>query len=143
MRIVTHDLAVLAGAGLRFVGIDHKVVGPLAHLLGHERPLEAGREAGAAPPPQARCLDLVDDPVVALFDERLCAVPGAAAAGAFKAPVIEAIEVLEDAVLVFEHKRLRSSSPLLPAIGVALSPSRGHRLSRTIFFAINLRCEQS
>ena len=47
VRIVPHDLAVLAGAGLALVGIDDEVGGPRI-ALGHERPLEAGREAGAA-----------------------------------------------------------------------------------------------
>src|SRR5690606_5887434 len=47
MRVVAHDVAVLAGAGLRFVGIDDQIAGPL-RLLGHERPFEPGREAGAA-----------------------------------------------------------------------------------------------
>ena len=48
MRIVPHDLAVLAGAGLGFVGIDDEIMRPLVRLLGHERPFQAGREAGAA-----------------------------------------------------------------------------------------------
>ncbi len=52
MRIVAHDLAVLAGAGLGFVGIDHEIMRPLAQGLGHERPLQAGRKAGAAAPAQ-------------------------------------------------------------------------------------------
>ena len=32
MRIVPHDLAVLAGAGLGFVGVDHEIMRPLAQL---------------------------------------------------------------------------------------------------------------
>ena len=60
MRIMPHDLAVLAGAGLRLVGVDHEIGRPRI-ALGHERPLEAGREARAAAAAQARRLDLVDD----------------------------------------------------------------------------------
>ena len=61
MRIVPHDLAVLAGAGLGLVGIDDEIVRPAVRLLGHERPFEAGREAGAAAAAQAGRLHLVDD----------------------------------------------------------------------------------
>ncbi len=52
VRIVPHDLAVLAGAGLRFVAVDDEV-GRAGIVLRHERPLEAGREAGAAATAQA------------------------------------------------------------------------------------------
>ena len=104
MRVVPHDLAVLAGAGLGFVGIDHEIMRAAVGLLGHERPFQPGREAGAAAPAQARSLHLVDDPVAALLQHRLGAVPGAARARAFEAPVMLAVEVLEDAVLVLEHR---------------------------------------
>ena len=66
MRIVPHDLPVLAGAGLRLVGVDDEIVRPPIRLLRHERPFEAGREAGAAAAAQAGLLHLVDDPVAAL-----------------------------------------------------------------------------
>ena len=45
--VVAQDFAILAGAGLRFVGIDDEVGGARVFLW-HERPFEAGREAGAA-----------------------------------------------------------------------------------------------
>ena len=60
VRRPAHDLAVLEGAGLRLVGVADEVV-RLAVVLRHEGPLEAGREAGAAAPAQARLLDLLDD----------------------------------------------------------------------------------
>ena len=54
MRIVPHDLAVLAGAGLGLVGIDDEVMGTLADLLRHERPFqrrsETRRRRGRAGP---------------------------------------------------------------------------------------------
>src|SRR5262245_44551000 len=103
VRTVPHDLAVLAGAGLGFIGVDHEVVRPAVGLLGHERPFQAGREPGPAAPAQARGLDLVDDPVAPLLHDGLAAVPGAAGARAGKAPVVQAIEIGEDAVLVREH----------------------------------------
>jgi hypothetical protein len=57
--VEAEDLPVLAGARLRFVGIDDQIVGPLALLLGHEGPLQAGGEAGPAAPAQAGRLDLI------------------------------------------------------------------------------------
>src|SRR3984957_213997 len=104
MRIVPHDLAVLAGAGFGLVGIDHEIARPaVGRFLRHERPFQPGREARPAATAQARGLHLVDDSVAALVDDRLGAVPGAAAARTLKAPVMEAVEILEDAVLVIEH----------------------------------------
>ena len=106
MRIVPHDLAVLAGAGLGLVGVDDEVVRPAVVLLRHERPLQPGREAGAAAAAQARRLHLVDDPVAALLDDGLGAVPGAARARALEAPVLETVEIAEDAILVGEHRSI-------------------------------------
>ena len=62
LRVMPHDLAILAGARLRFVGIDDQV-GRTRVGLGHERPFEAGREAGSATAAQAGGLDFLDDPV--------------------------------------------------------------------------------
>ena len=103
MRVVPHDLAILAGAGFGLVGVDHEIMRPAVRLLGHERPFEPGREAGAAAAAQPRGLHLVDDPVAALLQHRLGAVPGAARARAFEAPVVETVEIGENAVLVLEH----------------------------------------
>ena len=103
VRIVAQDVAILAGAGLGLVGVDHEIVRPVLHFLGHERPLQAGREARAAAAAQAGLLHLVDDPVAALVEDRLGVVPGAALARALEPPVVEAVEVGEDAVLVGEH----------------------------------------
>ena len=47
MRIVAHHLAVLAGAGLGFVGIDDQIARPVGRF-GHERPFQPGRKSGAA-----------------------------------------------------------------------------------------------
>ncbi len=103
MRIVAHDLAVFAGAGLGFVGVDHEVMRPLAQRLGHERPFQPGREAGAAAAAQARRLHVVDDALAAFFQDRLGAVPGAARPRALEAPVVAAVKIEKDAVLVSEH----------------------------------------
>ena len=55
VRIVAHDVPVLAGAGLGFVGVDDQIVRTAVALVvrRHEGPFEPGREAGAAPAAQA------------------------------------------------------------------------------------------
>src|SRR5690606_22913790 len=52
--VVSHDVAVLAGAGLRCVRIDDEIARAPDALLGHERPLQTGREAGTATAAEAR-----------------------------------------------------------------------------------------
>src|SRR5262249_27545151 len=73
-------------------------------LLGHERPFEAGREAGAAATAQVRLLDLVDDGVAAARELALGVVPGAALPGTGEVPIMHPIEILEDAVVVAQHR---------------------------------------
>jgi hypothetical protein len=60
--------------------------------------------ARAAAAAQPGGLDLGDDRVAALLQDRLGAVPGAALARAFEAEVALAVEIPEDAVLVVEHR---------------------------------------
>ncbi len=49
MRIEAQDFAILAGAGLRFIGVDHEIGRSVRiGLLGHERPFEAGRKSRPA-----------------------------------------------------------------------------------------------
>merc|ERR1719322_2035930 len=52
VRVVPHDLPVLARAGLTLVGVDHEVLWPPVVRLVHEAPLEPRRKPGAAPAPQ-------------------------------------------------------------------------------------------
>ena len=105
------DFPVLAGAGLALVGVDDEVMRPAAGFLGHERPFHAGAEAGAAAPAEAGVLDLLDNPIAALFDQLLGFVPIAAPARAFKADVPLAVNVGEDAVPVLEHQASPDRSP--------------------------------
>src|ERR1700733_9909513 len=102
VRIEAEDVAILASAGLALVRVDHQIARPVA-FLGHEGPFEAGGKTRPAAPAQARGLDLVHDPVTALADQLLGAVPIAALPGAGQAPIELAVEIGEDAVLVGEH----------------------------------------
>ena len=103
MRIVPHDLAILARAGLRLVGVDDEITRPAIGLLGHERPFQPGRKSRAAAAALARGFHFVNDGVAAFFQDRLGAVPGAARARAIEVPAMMAVEIFEDAVLVGEH----------------------------------------
>ena len=101
MRIVAQDFAVLAGAGLGFIGVNDEIMRTAVIFLRHEGPLETRREASAAATAKARSLHLVDDPVTALFDDLLGAVPVAARQHAFQGLVLEAVEIGKDAILIF------------------------------------------
>ena len=63
VRIVSHDLAILAGARLAFVSVYDQIFGPTVGRLVHEAPLEAAGKAGAASASQARRFHFIDDPV--------------------------------------------------------------------------------
>ena len=66
------------------------------------------RPVGNPAPPrplQSRFLDLVDDVVVALVDEKLRAVPRAALLRALEAHVMETVDIAEDAIAVVQHAR--------------------------------------
>jgi hypothetical protein len=103
MRIVPHDLAVLAGARFGFVGVDDEIAGAVPGLFWHERPFDAGRESSTATPALAGCFHFVDDGVAAFLQDRLGAVPGAARASAGQPPIMAAVEILEDTIFVGEH----------------------------------------
>src|SRR5262249_59161441 len=122
MRIVPHDLAVLAGAGLGLIGVDHEIMRAAVGLFGHERPFQAGRKTGSAAATQPRSLHLIDDPIAALLQDGLGAVPGAPGACAVEAPVVEAVEIGEDAVLVLKHQdRLFLEASSAGGFGIAAS----------------------
>ncbi len=56
VRQVAQDLPILEGSGLALVGVADDEAGR-RRLAGHERPLAAGRKAGAAHAPQPRLLE--------------------------------------------------------------------------------------
>ncbi len=102
LGIIAHDLPVLTGARFGFVCVHDQIVRASPHFLGHERPFQTGREARAAAAAQTGLLHLVDDPVPALIQNVLGGVPVTALLRAFKAPVMAAIEVGEDPVLILQ-----------------------------------------
>jgi hypothetical protein len=63
--------------------------------------MKAGREASATTAAKAGSLHLFDDPVAALFEDLLGAIPMAAAHRAFQGFVLEAVDVGKDAVFIF------------------------------------------
>ena len=104
MRIVPHDLAVLAGAGFGFVGIDHQIGRASVGHLGHERPFQAGGKARPAAPAQPAGLDLIDDPVAPLRQEAGGPVPLPPLLRPRQAAVMHPVKVGEDAVLILQHR---------------------------------------
>merc|ERR1719193_768434 len=75
VRVVPHDLTILASSRLALVSVDHQVLGAAVVWLVHEAPLEAAGEASTTPPPQTAGLDLVDDPLATLLHDLLGLVP--------------------------------------------------------------------
>ena len=104
VRIVTHDLAVLAGTGFGFVGVHDQIGRTAGVFLRHERPFEACRETGTATAAQAGFFHLVDDPVASLGENIPGPVPVAAGFRALETPVMEAVEVRKDTILVVQHE---------------------------------------
>jgi hypothetical protein len=96
VRVELQDVAVLAGARLALVGVAHQVL--LARELArHERPLQAGGEAGAAAAAQRRFLDGGDDLVLrqAVLQDLAQGLVAVARLVVLQAPV-GAVQVLVD-----------------------------------------------
>src|SRR4029079_431070 len=136
MRIMPHDLAILAGPRLGLVGVHHEVMRAPIRLLRHERPFQPGRKAGAAAPAQPGRLDLFDDRVAALFKKSFGSAPGAARTRTLYAPVVLAVQVSEDTVLVREH-----DSRLLLGRGCAADGRRQLAVDLRTRLYLLTRCE--
>merc|ERR1719447_690360 len=100
VRVVPHNLAILASSRLALVSVDHQVLRAAIVWLVHEAPLEAAGEAGTTPASQTAGLDLVDDPLAALLHDLLGLVPLPALHGSLEPPVMAAIDVGEDSVSI-------------------------------------------
>ena len=99
VRIVAEDVAVLAGAGLAFVGVDDEIARPVA-CLRHERPFETGRETGAAAAAQPRILTSSTIQSRPLRISSLVPSQSPRARAPARRQVVLAVEIGEDAVLV-------------------------------------------
>src|SRR6516164_307249 len=108
LGVVTKDITVLAGPRLALIGIDAEVSRAVA-LLRHKGPLQPGRKTRAAATAQPGFLDLFDDPVASLEDQLLRSIPIAASPGTRELPIVEAIQIGENPVLVGKHPL-----PLIP-----------------------------
>ena len=103
MRIMANDIAILAGAGFRFIGIHHQIRRPAIGLLRHEGPFHAGRETRAASATQARILDAINHRIATARNDRRRTIPIPAHACRRQIPGLTAIEVLENPVLISER----------------------------------------
>merc|ERR1719270_738588 len=100
VRVVPHDLAILASSRLALVSVDHQVLRAAVVWLVHEAPLEAAGEVSTTPASQTAGLDLVNDPLAALLHDLLGLVPLPALHGSLEPPVVAAIDVGEDSVSI-------------------------------------------
>src|SRR5262249_994891 len=91
VRIMPHDLAILASAGLGLVGIDPEIMWTAVGLFGHERPFQAGRKSGAAAAALTGSLHFIDNRIAPSVENRLGAVPGTAPPRAIETPVVLAV----------------------------------------------------
>merc|ERR1719209_2335652 len=98
VRVVAHDLTILAGSRLTFISVDHQVLGAAVIGLVHEAPLETTGESSSTPPSQPTGLDLVNDPLATLLHNLLGLVPLSSLHGSLQPPVVAAINVGEDSV---------------------------------------------
>ena len=109
MRILPHNLAVLARSRLALVRIDNQIPRlrvVLPSLEVHETPLHTRWETRATSSSQTTRLDLADDPVVTLEQNLLGLVPIAILLRALEIRAVVAVEVGEDAVLVLQGARV-------------------------------------
>src|SRR5690606_33404207 len=85
-------------------------------------------ETGTAAAPEPRLLHLVDDALVAHLQQRLGVVPSATGPRSGEAPILEPVEIGEDAILVREHRvpsgpMRRQSSALKNSLSAVGQPS--------------------
>ena len=78
VRVMAHNLAVLTGAWLTFIGVNHKVARTRVFFpsrLEHETPFHTRGEASTTSSTNTRCLHLVNDKIVTLVNDVTRAVP--------------------------------------------------------------------
>lgn len=105
VRVLPHDLTVLAGTRLALVSVDNQVSrgGAVLPALGvHEGPLHSTGETSTTASSQTGGLDLGDDPVMSLDNHFLGLVPVTVLHGALEVGAVVAVQVGEDAILVLQ-----------------------------------------
>ena len=98
------NFAILAGAGLRLVGIHDKIMRPPILILRHKRPFQPRRKARPTAPAQARRLHLIDDPIPPLIDKELRSVPIATLLGSLQVSAMKPVKIGKNAVFVLQHR---------------------------------------
>merc|ERR1719167_1434726 len=150
VRIVAHDLTILASSGLALVSVDHQVFGAAVIGLVHEAPLETTGESSTTPAPKPACLDLINDPLAPLLHNLLGLIPLASLHGTLQPPVVATINVSEDSVSISHWAKFglglgclapggyqlaacscRTLDPLEKAGGEPLLDQLGHPLNLT------------
>ena len=106
VRIVAHDLTILASSWLTFISVDNQVLWAAIVGFVHEAPLEATGESSTTPTSESTGLDLIDDPLATLFHNLLGLVPLAALHGALQSPVMATINISENSVCVSHRAKL-------------------------------------
>ena len=103
VRIMADDFTIFARTRFGFVGIDNEEAGPFRRrVLGHEAPLHTRREARTTTPAQTRCLDDIDDRVRPGLEQVLRLVPIATLLRRFQPPILETVQIGENAVFVLK-----------------------------------------
>mmetsp|Transcript_7723 Transcript_7723/g.47889 ORF Transcript_7723/g.47889 Transcript_7723/m.47889 type:complete len:475 (-) Transcript_7723:181-1605(-) len=102
VRIVSHDLAILARSWLRFVRVDDEVRRSSVRSFGHEAPFQSGWEARTSSSTQSRRLDFVDDPISSHFDQFLGLVPIATLSCTLQERIVLSVQVGEDSIFVWK-----------------------------------------
>merc|ERR1719400_1763539 len=150
VRVVAHDLTILASSWLAFIGIDNQVFGAAVIRFVHEAPLETTGESSTAPSPEPARLDLIYDPLAPLLHNLLGLVPLASLHGTLQPPVMATINVSKDSVRICHWAKFglglgcltpgwyqlaacscRTLDPLQKAGGEPLLDQLGHPLNFT------------
>ena len=100
MRVVAHDVSVLAGSGFSLVRVDNEIFGSSVRDWNvHKGPFQSGRKSGSSASTQSGVFNFLLDPVGSLSDDFLCFEPIAASFGTFDAPVVLPVKICKNSVL--------------------------------------------
>mmetsp|Transcript_32190 Transcript_32190/g.45769 ORF Transcript_32190/g.45769 Transcript_32190/m.45769 type:complete len:305 (-) Transcript_32190:35-949(-) len=100
--VLSHNFTVLTCSRLGFIGVDDQKGGSSVGFLGHEGPLETGWESSTSASTETGVLDLLDDPIGTHPHDFLRHVVITALQGVGQTPILFAIQVGENTVLILE-----------------------------------------